>query len=194
MINPSRASEWPCPRGSSTWRSRKRPVSSNPSSRSCSDQQFCSSPVARRNGGSGKSRSRQGSPACRDTAPPEKWPELLFWGNFVGSDISHKIVTKPAHCGWTHYAPNSESDYDWTNPRYVETDIEDWKPDGGGKTQKMNADRWGRDPIKWRIYWMQAIPGLDHGLTYKGKKLRNWWSFVAEWDRAMKEKWTLVLP
>jgi len=130
----------------------------------------------------------------RDTAPPEKWPELLFWGNFVGSDISHKIVTKPAHCGWTHYAPNSESDYDWTNPRYVETDIEDWKPDGGGKTQKMNADRWGRDPIKWRIYWMQAIPGLDHGLTYKGKKLRNWWSFVAEWDRARREKWTLVLP
>ncbi|MBI5707903.1 MAG: hypothetical protein HZC36_13040 [Armatimonadetes bacterium] len=128
----------------------------------------------------------------RDTAPPEKWPELLFWGNFVGSDISHKIVTKPAHCGWTHYAPNSESDYDWTNPRTVETDIEDWKPDGGGKTQMMSADRWGREPIKWRIYWMQAIPGLNHGLTYKGKKLRNWWSFVAEWDRAKREKWTLL--
>ena len=130
----------------------------------------------------------------RDTTPPEKWGELLFWGKFVGSDASHKIVTNPARCGWTHYAPNSESDYDWTNPRYVETDIEDWKPDGIGKTQRMNADRWDRDPIKWRIYWMQAIPGLNHGLTYRGKKLRNWWSFVAKWDRAMKEKWTLVLP
>jgi hypothetical protein len=130
----------------------------------------------------------------RDTAPPEKWGELLFWGKFVGSDYSHKIVTNPARCGWTHYAPNSESDYDWTNARYVETDIEDWKPDGIGKTQRMNADRWDRDPIKWRIYWMQAIPGLGHDLTYKGKKLRNWWSFVAQWDRAMKEKWTLVLP
>ncbi len=130
----------------------------------------------------------------RDRTPPEKWGELLFWGKFVGSDASHKIVTSPARCGWTHYAPNSESDYDWANPRYVETDIEDWVPDGIGKTQRINADRWNRDPIQWRIYWLQAIPGLNHGLTYKGKKLRNWWSFVSDWDRAMKEKWTLVEP
>jgi hypothetical protein len=130
----------------------------------------------------------------RDTTPPEKWSELLFWGKFVGSDASHKIVTSPARCGWTHYAPNSESDYDWANPRFVETDIEDWKPDGIGKTQRMNADRWDRDPIKWRIYWMQAVPGIGHELSYKGKPLRNWWSFKADWDRARKEKWALVHP
>lgn len=128
----------------------------------------------------------------RDTAPPEKWNELLFWGKFVGSDYSHKIVTDPARCGWTHYAPNSEFDYDWANPRYVETDIEDWKPDGIGQTQRMNADRWDRDPIKWRVYWLQAIPGLGHELTYQGKKLRNWWSFKSHWDQAKKENWTLV--
>jgi len=128
----------------------------------------------------------------RDHTAPEKWSELLFWGKFVGSDASHKIVTNPARCGWTHYAPNSESDYDWENPRYVETDIEDWRPDGIGQTIRMNADRWGRDPIRWRVYWLQAIPGLDHGLAYKGKKLRNWWSFVTEWDRSRREKWTLV--
>jgi hypothetical protein len=130
----------------------------------------------------------------RDVTPQEKWGDLLFWGKFVGSDASHKIVTDPARCGWTHYAPNSESDYDWDNPRYVETDIEDWMPDAPGKTQRMNADRWGRDPVRWRVYWMQAIPGLGHGLTYRGKALRNWWSFVAEWDRAKREKWTLVHP
>jgi len=128
----------------------------------------------------------------RDTTPPEKWTELLFWGKFVGSDASHKIVTNPARCGWTHYAPNSEKDYDWTNPRYVETDIEDWRPDGIGRTQKMNADRWDRDPIKWRVYWLQAIPGIDNGLKYRGRALRNWWSFVTDWDRARREKWTLV--
>lgn len=128
----------------------------------------------------------------RDTAPPEKWPELLFWGKFVGSNVSHKLTTEPKRCGWTHYAPNSETDYDWQNSRFVETDIEDWRPDGIGKTQKMNADRWNRDPIQWRIYWMQALPGLNHGLTYKGRKLRNWWSFKADWDRAKREKWTLV--
>jgi hypothetical protein len=130
----------------------------------------------------------------RDVTPPEKWSELLFWGKFVGSDASHKIVTHPARCGWTHYAPNSERDYDWANPRFVESDIEDWRPDGIGKTQTINADRWDRDPVKWRVYWMQAIPGVGHGLSYQGKPLRNWWSFVSDWDTARKEGWRLTMP
>jgi hypothetical protein len=128
----------------------------------------------------------------RDRTPAEKWPDLLFWGKFVGSDVSHKIVTNPARCGWTHYAPNSEHDYDWRNTRYVETDIEDWHPDYVGKTQKMNCERWNNDPIQWRVYWLQAIPGMSNGLTYKGKALRNWWTFVYDWDRAQREKWTLT--
>ncbi len=128
----------------------------------------------------------------RDVTPKEKWADLLFWGKFVGSDASHKIVTNPARCGWTHYAPNSEKDYDWANPRFVHTDIEDWHPDRVGQTQRMNADRWHSDPIKWRIYWMQAIPGLGHSLTYKGKPLRNWWSFKSDWDSAKKYDWKLT--
>ena len=43
-------------------------------------------------------------------------------------------------------------------------------------------------------YWMQAIPGVNNGLTYRGKKLRNWWTFVFDWDKARAEKWTLVMP
>jgi len=128
----------------------------------------------------------------RDRTPPEKWPSLLFWGRFVGSDASHKIVTKPARCGWTHYAPNSEGDYDWANKRYVGTDIEDWRPDAPGKTQMLNCDRWGGDGLKWKVYWMQAIPGLNNGLSYQGKPLRNWWAFVADWDRCMREKTKLT--
>lgn len=124
----------------------------------------------------------------RDRTPPEEWPSLLFWGKFVGSDASHKIVTKPARCGWTHYAPNSERDYDWANKRYVETDIEDWQPDAPGKTQLLNCDRWDCDGLKWKIYWMQAIPGLNNGLRYQGRPLTNWWAFVADWDRCMRDK------
>ena len=41
---------------------------------------------------------------------------------------------------------------------------------------------------------MQAIPGVNNGLTYRGKKLRNWWTFVFDWDKARAEKWTLVMP
>jgi hypothetical protein len=130
----------------------------------------------------------------RDTAPPEEWPNLLFWGKFVGSDYSHKLVTEPRRCGWTHYAPNSVSDYDWANPAFVNSDIEDWKPDGGGKVQRISSDRWAGDSLRWKIYWLQAIPGRENGLTYRGKALRNWWSFVFDWDRAKSEKWILTMP
>lgn len=130
----------------------------------------------------------------RDTTPAEKWPDLLFWGKFVGSDESHKLVTTPLRCGWTHYAPNSEKDYDWANPRFVESDIEDWHPDAPGKTQRISSDRWAGDSVRWKIYWMQNIPGANNGLTYKGKALRNWWDFVSDWDLSRREKWTLTIP
>jgi len=107
----------------------------------------------------------------RDRTPAEQWPSLLFWGKFVGSDRTQKIV-RPG-CGWAHYPPNGERDYDWANKRYVETDIEDWKPDGTGKKQRMNCDRWGGNSLKWFVCWMQNIPGADNGLVYKSKPLNN---------------------
>jgi len=126
----------------------------------------------------------------RDRTQPDKWADLLFWGKFVGSDRSHKIVLP--RCGWAHYPPNGERDYDWANKRYVETDIEDWKPDGTGKKQRMNCDRWGGDSLRWFVYWMQNLPGADNGLSYNGKPLTNWWIFIGDFDHAMQRKMTLV--
>lgn len=126
----------------------------------------------------------------RDRTPPEQWEQLLFWGRFVGSDRSHKIV-RPG-CGWSHYPPNAERDYDWANPRYVETDIEDWQPDGTGRRQRLNCDRWQADSRKWFVYWMQSLPGADNGLTFAGRPLSNWWVFVGDFDRAMRQGLKLV--
>ncbi len=122
----------------------------------------------------------------RDHTPPQQWTELLFWGKFVGSDRSHKIV-RPG-CGWAHYPPNGEQDYDWANPRYVQTDIEDWRPDGTGKEQRMNCDRWNGDSLQWFVYWMQNLPGADNGLTYRNRALSNWWIFIGDFDGAMSRK------
>jgi hypothetical protein len=125
----------------------------------------------------------------RDRTPPDEWGKLLFWGKFVGSDKSHKIITP--HCGWTHYPPNGEKDYDWGNKRVVQSDIEDWKPDGSGQKQPINCDKWDSNSLHWFIYWMQNLPGADNGLTYEGKALRNWWIFIGDFDTAMKEKMKL---
>jgi len=126
----------------------------------------------------------------RDRTPPDQWDKLLFWGKFVGSDRTHNIV-HPG-CGWAHYPPNAEQDYDWANKRYVETDIEDWRPDGTGKKQRMNCDRWQGDSLKWFVYWMQNIPGANNGLSFHGKPLTNWWIFIGDFDNAMKNKLKLV--
>jgi hypothetical protein len=126
----------------------------------------------------------------RERTPPDQWEKLLFWGKFVGSDRSHKIV-HPG-CGWAHYPPNAEQDYDWANKRYVETDIEDWKPDGTGRKQRMNCDRWGGDSLKWFVYWMQNLSGVGSDLSYQGKPLTNWWIFIGDFDNAMKSKMKLV--
>lgn len=128
----------------------------------------------------------------RDRTPPERWKELLFWGRFVGSDRSHKIVNPG--CGWAHYPPNGERDYDWANPRTVLTDMDDWQPDGGGKKTPMNADRWGGNSLRWFVYWMQHLPGPNNGLTFRGKRLTNWWIFIGDYDQARALKLGLTDP
>lgn len=126
----------------------------------------------------------------RDRTPANQWTNLVFWGKFVGSDRSHKIV-RPG-CGWAHYPPNAESDYDWANRRFVATDIEDWKPDGSGRKQRMNCERWGGDSLKWFVYWMQSLPGQDNGLSHESKRVRNWWVFIGDYDTAKQRGMTLV--
>jgi hypothetical protein len=121
---------------------------------------------------------------------PWCWSKLLFWGRFVGSDTSNRIVNPG--CGWAHYPPNGERDYDWNNPRKVMTDMEDWKPDGTGSKQLIGSDRWEGDSLKWFIYWMQNLPGANNGLNFKGKALRNWWLFVGDFDHAAGERFGLT--
>lgn len=126
----------------------------------------------------------------RDSTPDDAWGDLLFWGKFVGSDISHRIVSP--RCGWSHFPPNAERDYDWANRRFVETDCEDWRPGGIGATQQMNCERWGCTGQGWFRYWSQNIPGAGHTLSYDGRPLTNWWRLIGDYDGAMREGYGLV--
>jgi hypothetical protein len=122
----------------------------------------------------------------RDRTPPERWPELLFWGRFVGSDQTQKIV-RPG-CGWSHYPPNAEGDYDWANPRTVLTDMDDWKPNGTGRRTPLNSQSWGGDSLRWFVFWMQHLPGPSNDLSFEGKRLRNWWVFIGDYDLARAQR------
>jgi hypothetical protein len=91
-------------------------------------------------------------------------------------------------CGNCHFPVNGVKDYDYDNKTVVESDIEDWRPEGKGAMQSMNCDRWDCNDLKWYVYWMQAIPGAANGLTYKGSKLSNWWEFIGDYDQAVRRK------
>lgn len=98
--------------------------------------------------------------------------------------------------GDTHHPPNTTIDYDYFNYTSVESDILDWKPEGGTKTL-VNANTWGSIPYNWPqgstpniesnwyIMWMQSIPGFNNGIPYgTTKEMTNWWEFLSNWESA----------
>jgi hypothetical protein len=111
--------------------------------------------------------------------------DTLFWDRFVGRPGAWR-------CGWAHYSPNGEHDYDWANQAYVWTDMEDWRPEGSGKQQRINCRRWNCNSLDWFIYWMQNLPGAHNGLTYQGRPLTNWWTFIGDFDAATAARLDLV--
>ncbi len=103
-------------------------------------------------------------------------------------------------CGWTHCPANTRKDYDYLNPTPVESDIVDWRPNGGGRTMMVSDRTWGDVPYlwpggivpeqkteaQWYIFWRQNIPGENSGLSVGDQALTNWWDFVGDWDGAAR--------
>lgn len=121
----------------------------------------------------------------------------LFWNKYVGyfpggSWGTAQVSDQNRRCGWAHYPPNANSDYDWTNSNSVLSDCMDWKPDNIGKQESINCDLWHCDSREFFVFWMQNIPGKDNDLSYQDRKLRNWWDFIGDFDNAMLEKKDLV--
>lgn len=106
------------------------------------------------------------------------------------------------HCGWTHSPPNvsDANQYDWTSETTVKSDCEDWKPDGGGQIKNVNCHTWygsgaclSNSGVDYKVWWMQNIPGVNNGLTFQGKILKDWWEFYADFDAAITKGRTLTL-
>lgn len=125
----------------------------------------------------------------------------LFWKKFVGTDDAGNFIT--GRCGWTHMPPNTTEHYDYVNPTIVESDIEDWNPEGTGNKNPVNVNTWGnlvfswpdgvtdfpqRIEAQWYIYWMQNMPGHHNCIKYGENYMTNWWLFTADWDFAVLSK------
>lgn len=121
----------------------------------------------------------------------------LFWKKFVGQNAGGQFIT--GRCGWTHMPPNTTASYNYLSTTVVASDIEDWKPGGGGQATMLNVNTWAnlnyawpgastfgqKTESQWYLYWMQSFPGRNNLIPYGNYIMSNWWQFVADWDQAI---------
>jgi hypothetical protein len=97
-----------------------------------------------------------------------------MWTRFTQHDVSHPGQSA---CGNVHYAPNSERDYDWGNPRFVNSTCDDWLlyPNLRGTTRRVNCSEWGGGDIrqhhKWWLSHLPRTSGMIGGIA------NNWWTY-----------------
>lgn len=103
--------------------------------------------------------------------------EQNLWERFTRYD---KRNPGQAEVGNVHFAPNSERDYDWDNPRFVPSKCDDWYnfPHFRGETRQVNAAEWGNGDIRLHHQWM-----LDHIPHVAGRINgihNNWWQYIMD--------------
>lgn len=101
--------------------------------------------------------------------------EANLWLRFVRYD---KVAPGKAEVGTIHFAPNSERDYDWNNPRQVNSFCDNWYrfPDLSGPGRLVDAREWGGGDIRLHhLWWFKHIPhvaGRQNGIH------NNWWQYI----------------
>jgi len=105
--------------------------------------------------------------------------ETHAWNRFTLYD---KVAPGHAACGNVHFAPNSDTDYDWGNKRRVWSTCDDWLayPKLTGKRRMVDCSEWGggdiREHHKWWFRHIPKAPGRTQG------KLNNWWCYIVDFN------------
>lgn len=100
-----------------------------------------------------------------------------LWKRFIRYD---KTSPGKAACGNIHFAPNSQSDYDWGNNTPVQSECYDWLlnfPNFKGDIRTVDSSEWGSGEIRaHHKWWFNHIPraaGRRNGIH------NNWWQYIA---------------
>ncbi|HRR87500.1 MAG TPA: hypothetical protein P5316_21045 [Phycisphaerae bacterium] len=111
------------------------------------------------------------------------------WNRFTLYD---KVYPGEAACGNVHFAPNSDSDYDWGNWRYVDSTADYWLnvfPEGypsriSDYKRSMNCSEWGYGDIRLHHkWWFARFPHAAGSITEYGMtRLNNWWAYVQDFN------------
>jgi Tol biopolymer transport system component len=106
------------------------------------------------------------------------------WNRF---SLYDKQLEGMAACGNVHYAPNSQSDYDWGNSTYVWSYCDDWLdnyPNLQNTQVWVNCSEWGNgDMRQHHKWWFERFPHVPGSLTeYSMTRLNNWWEYVQDFN------------
>ncbi|MGC8989860.1 MAG: hypothetical protein ACP5MD_07045, partial [Verrucomicrobiia bacterium] len=106
-----------------------------------------------------------------------------IWNQFTRVD---KDFPGEAEVGSVHFAPNSVSDYDWSNTNSVWTYADDWLtyPVLPRKKKLLNAATGGWDGIvNHHLWWMEHLP---HNAGTTNGFYNNWWQYIVNYDEAIR--------
>lgn len=122
-----------------------------------------------------------GFPKFRDGFTYSEANFLRMWEKDRGS--ANKSMTS---FQWL-FAPNSQSDYDWSRTNLVWTYADDWLeyPKLARKKKLLNAQSGGWDGIRnHHLWWMARLPHADGA---KDGFYNNWWQYIVNYDDAVKK-------
>ncbi|MCB9460530.1 MAG: hypothetical protein H6670_12835 [Anaerolineaceae bacterium] len=104
-------------------------------------------------------------------------PDDNLWRRFLRYDKTHP---NQAECGNVHFAPNSDRDYDWGNPREVLSRCDNWYryPDLSGLPRRVDCSEWGNGDIRLHhLWWFRHMPhiiGETDGIA------NTWWRYILD--------------
>ena len=100
-----------------------------------------------------------------------------LWKRFIQYD---KAAPGKAACGNVHFAPNSQTYYDWGNATLVQSECYDWQlnfPNFKGDIRTVGSSEWGGGEIrahhKWWFSHFPRVAGRKNGIH------NNWWQYIA---------------
>ena len=109
--------------------------------------------------------------------PATVGPNLNLFQKFISFD---QIAPGKAGVGSIHYAPNSDRDYDWNNPRLVPSNCYDWYnfPNFQNDVRQVGPAEWGNGEIRaHHTWWLKHMPKVA-GRT--GGVANNWWQYMMD--------------
>jgi hypothetical protein len=112
------------------------------------------------------------------------WKVEQLTSNWAKFAANAKQSGGEAACGTCHYPPNAEKDYDYANPREVQSSADDWLnyPKLTGAKKTVTCETWGgpdyhRNYMRWWFTHLPKAPGAN-----ADGRLNNWWEYVFNYD------------